>query len=212
MTMSDSLRIELDIARAVAARELTSPTEFQNSKQMTTEHDVILALARGFLPSPTTYMDSEFFTIRISGTGCRYRSQHAEYVWRDPDLWLSPEMLTRCVGLPVIIGHPAEGVLDSKEFLQRVIGIAVHTFVLDDELWGVMRVLDRDAAAELTDGEYDSSPAVVLSSDENVVLDVDGEKLLVEGRPSLIDHVAICRRGVWTAPGQNPGVEITQAA
>jgi hypothetical protein len=93
-----------------------------------------------------------------------------------------------------------------------VIGIAVHTFVLDDELWGVMRVLDRDAAAELTDGEYDSSPAVVLSSDENVVLDVDGEKLLVEGRPSLIDHVAICRRGVWTAPGQNPGVEITQAA
>ena len=44
-----------------------------------TEHDVILALADGSLPSPSTYMGSEFFTIRISGTGCRYRSAHGEF-------------------------------------------------------------------------------------------------------------------------------------
>jgi hypothetical protein len=180
-----------------------------------TERDVILALADGSLPSPTTFMGSEFFTIRISGTGCRYRSAHGEFVWRDPELWLRPAMQQRCVGLPVVVGHPADGTLDTKEFLQRVIGIVVHTFIPGgelDSLWGVMRVLDRSAAAELINGDYDSSPAVVLNGDENVVPDLDGERLLVEGEPKLIDHVAICRKGVWTAPGDVPGVEITQAA
>ena len=152
------------------------------------------------------------FHDQISGTGCRYRSAHGEFVWRDPQLWLSPAMQQRCIGLPIIIGHPVAGVLNTKEFLQRVIGIVVHTFVSGDELWGVMRVLDRDAAAELVGGEYDSSPAVVLNGDENAVLDLDGEKLLIEGEPKLIDHIAICRKGVWTAPGDDPGVEITQAA
>ena len=75
-----------------------------------------------------------------------------------------------------------------------------------------MRVLDRSAAAELIGGKYNSSPAVVLNGDENVVLDLDGERLLVEGCPKLIDHVAICRKGVWTAPGDDPGVEITTQA
>ena len=37
-------------------------------------------------------------------------------------------MRQRCVGLPVVVGHPEDGVLDTKEFVQRVIGIVVHTF------------------------------------------------------------------------------------
>ena len=75
------------------------------------------------------------------------------------------------------------GVLNTKEFLQRVIGIIVHAFISGDErdeLWGVMRVLDRDAAAELINGQYDSSPAVVMNADSNVVLDLDGTKLLIK--------------------------------
>jgi hypothetical protein len=180
--------------------------------EIATERAAILALADGALPSPTEFCGSTFFTIRISGTGCRYRAAHDEFVWRNPRLWLSPAMQQRCVGLPVIVGHPLEGVLTTKEFVQRVIGIIVHAFVSGDELWGVLRCLDRDADAELIAGEYDSSPAVVLDGDENVVLELDGSKLLIEGEPALIDHVAICKRGVWgSGPNDQPGVEIPQA-
>ena len=78
---------------------------------------------------------------------------------------------------------------------------------------GVMRCLDHDAAAELINGEhsYSSSPAVILDGTENAVLDIDGTKLLVEGEPKLLDHLAICKAGVWDAPGE-PGVEITSQA
>jgi colicin import membrane protein len=181
------------------------------------ERDVILGLAAGALPSPTTFCGSEWFNIRLSGTGIRYRAQHDEFVYRSR-AWISPAMQQRCIGLPVVAGHPEAGTLNTKEFLQRVIGIVVHTFISGDErdeLWGVMRVLDRAAAAELINGEqaYDSSPGVVLNSADNVVLDLDGTKLLIEGdSPTLIDHIAICRKGVWTAPGDEPGVEITSQA
>jgi hypothetical protein len=177
-----------------------------------TERDIILQLANGTLPSPATFMNAEFFVVRISGTGCAWRAQLRELVWREPQIWLSPEMQQRCVGLPVVVGHPALGTLDTKEFLQRVIGVIVFAFVRDQDLMGVMRCLDRDAAAELINGEYDSSPAVVLDGTENAVLEIDGTKLLVEGEPRLIDHLAICKSGVWTGPNDQPGIEISQAA
>jgi hypothetical protein len=116
--------------------------------EIANERDVILALADGSLPSPTEWCGSTWFTIRISGTGVRYRAAHDEFVYRS-QAWLSSTMQRRCVGIPVLVGHPANGgVLNTKEFLQRVIGIIVHAFVSGDELWGVMRCLDRDAAAE----------------------------------------------------------------
>jgi hypothetical protein len=182
--------------------------------EIQTERDVILALADGTLPSPATFMNAEWFVVRISGTGCAWRSQIRELVWREPKIWLSPEMRQRCIGLPVVVGHPALGTLNTKEFLQRVIGIIVHAFVRDQDLMGVMRCLDREAAAELLNGGYDSSPAVVLNAGENAVLEIDGTKLLVEGEPRLIDHLAICEVGVWSGIGPNdqPGIEISQAA
>jgi hypothetical protein len=163
------------------------------------------------LPSPTTFCGSEFFLIRITGTGVRYRSQHSEFVYRSPDLWKN--LLPRCTSIPVVVGHPPSGQLDTKEFLGRIIGIVVHAFwTADQEVWGVMRCLDRAATIELITDQlgYDSSPAVVLDSAENIVIDLDGEKLLIEGEPKLIDHLAICRVGVWGGP-DDKGVEITEA-
>jgi hypothetical protein len=207
-------RIQRQIVKALV---MTGRSVLGTGELLTYERDVILGLAQGELPSPQEWCGSTWFNIRLSGTGVRYRAAHNEYVFRGR-AWISPAMQQRCIGLPVVVGHPEAGTLNTKEFLRRVIGIVVHTFISGDErdeLWGVMRVLDRDAAAKLINGEhaYDSSPAVVLNADDNVVLDLDGTKLLIEGdSPTLIDHIAICRKGVWTAPGDEPGVEITSQA
>ena len=42
------------------------------------------------------------------------------------------------------------------------------------------------------------------------MLDLDeGDTLLIEGEPSMLDHVAICERGVWSRGTAERGVEIT---
>jgi hypothetical protein len=177
-----------------------------------TERDIILQLAEGLLPSPTSFMGSEFFLIRFTGTGVRFRSQYSEFVYRPPDLWKN--LLPRCTSIPVVVNHPPSGQLDTKEFRERIIGVTVHAFWVEDEqaVWAVMRCLDHDATVELINGEYDSSPAVVFDGGDNVVFDLDGSRFLVEAEPTLIDHLAICRSGVWgSAPGDSKGVEITEA-
>ncbi len=54
-----------------------------------------------------------------------------------------------------------------------------------------------------------TSPGVVLSGaaggDERVTLD-DGSTLLIEGKPALVDHLAICEQGVWDKGGEPVGV------
>jgi hypothetical protein len=39
---------------------------------------------------------------------------------------------------------------------------------------------------------------------------LDGKKLLVEPEPMLVDHLAICHRGVWSRDGEATGVETTE--
>jgi colicin import membrane protein len=179
-----------------------------------TELEAAEMISRGELPSPYFYFGSELFACRITGTKCAWREKHAEFVWRDPGIWLSEEMQRRCTGLPVVIGHPPSGILNTKEFAERVIGLIILTWVRESEaeLWGVMRVLDHDAAAALVDTQYDSSPAVLFSKDSNNVTITlhDGEKLLCESFPALVDHLAIVPKGVWTRKGDVPGVEVTQ--
>jgi hypothetical protein len=70
-------------------------------------------IAAGTLPSPQQFGNSWFWAIRISGVGCAWREGEGEYVWREPDLWLSPEMADRATGLPVLIDHPDGGTLNS---------------------------------------------------------------------------------------------------
>jgi Uncharacterized protein conserved in bacteria (DUF2213) len=175
------------------------------------ELDVARAVASGEMLSPTEYYGSVFFAVRVSGTGVAYRGEpHNEFCLRPKATWTDDTMQRRVLGLPVLAGHPAGGVLNSQEFAARVIGIVVFSFVRDDALWGVMRVIDRDAAAALADGDYDSSPAVQFSPGANFTADAgDGDRLLVEGDPAAIDHVAVVPRGVWTRPGDQAGVQIS---
>jgi hypothetical protein len=177
-----------------------------------TEIEAAALVAAGMLPSPTNYFGSELFAVRISGVGCAYRAQHDEFVWRDREIWLNDTTLRRCLGIPVVVGHPPQGVLDGEELAKRIIGIIIFSFVRNDEAWGVMRCLNHEAAAIIADADsYDSSPAVVFSADsgnEKITLP-DGSRLLVETSPAILDHLAICQRGVWSKPGDAPGVEVT---
>jgi hypothetical protein len=177
-----------------------------------TELECAAMIAAGLLPSPTNYFGSELFAVRISGTGAAWRSKHAEFCWRDPAIWLTEEMTDRWRGAPLVTGHPQDGLLDGDELARRIIGTILCAYPRGDELWGIARIINQDAAAILADeANYDSSPAILFapgSGNKTITLH-DGEKLLVESNPSLIDHLAVCEKGVWTRPGDVPGVEVT---
>jgi colicin import membrane protein len=123
-----------------------------------TELDTALAVASGDLPSPTRLRNSDFVALRISGTGCAYRSSLKEFVYRDKAVWLTDEMRRRCLGLPVIVEHPPSGEMTSKYFGDSAVGVVVATYVRDEELWGVARIVDAAAARMIGEGVFDTSP------------------------------------------------------
>jgi hypothetical protein len=188
--MSDSPTTELDIARAVAAGELPSPSEFHNST---------------------------YYKVRVSGVGVAWREKHQEFCYRPPSVWLSDEMCQRVCGLPLIAEHPLSATLDGPAFYQRIVGICLFGFVEGDELMAIARVIDDQAAAIIEAGNWDTSPSVAFEPEQNVLLKVGDDKLLVEDNPVLLDHLALVntehgRKGVWNRAkdGANLGVELSE--
>jgi hypothetical protein len=174
---------------------------------MLNELVIAMRIADGTLPSPAEFMNSYYWLLRISGTGVAWRESIGEFCFRAPDIWLSEEMQRRCLGLPVVMEHPDAGILNSAEFGARAVGMIVYSFVRDTDLMGVARILDKQAIEILKEGA-DTSPAVQFTPDSGARIEIDGKPLLVEGVPMLLDHLAICSRGVWTREGL-PGVENT---
>jgi hypothetical protein len=172
---------------------------------MINELEIAEQIARGALPSPQEFCSSFYWMLRISGTGVAWRASVGEYCLREPDLWLSEEMQRRCLGLPVVMEHPAAGLLDSAEFGARAVGMIVYSFVRESDLMGVARILDA-AAIEILAGGADTSPAVQFAPNTGARITIDGKPLLIEGDPMLIDHLAIVSMGVWTRSAA-PGVE-----
>lgn len=173
------------------------------------ELDVARAIADGRLMSPVHYENVWLFALRITGTGVAYRSGLKEYVWREPAEWLNDEFLARCNGLQVIWVHPKGATLDSTEFAQRSIGAIFLPYLKDQDVWGVAKVYDDEAAREMRDQQVSTSPTVVFgpeSGNERLTME-DGKRILVEGRPRLLDHVAICAAGVWDKGGAPVGVD-----
>jgi hypothetical protein len=172
------------------------------------ELDVARALADGELSSPAEFMNSYYWVLRISGTGVAWRESIGEYCLREPAMWLGEEMQRRCLGLPVVMEHPEGGTLNSAEFAQRAVGMIVYSFVRDSDLMGVARILDAAAIEILKEGA-DTSPAVQFQPNSGMRISIDGKPLLIEGVPALFDHLAIVGKGVWTRSGL-PGVENTE--
>ena len=168
-------------------------------------------IADGTLPSPQKFGNSTYWAIRISGTGAAWRASEGEFVWREPKIWLTPEMRNRAAALPVLIDHPASGTLNSPEFAARCVGVTTYAYVRGDELWAIARVLDAGANEILLAGAYeDSSPAVTFAPGTGARIEIDGKALLIEPDPMLLDHVCLTAKGTWTRDGP-PGVETTGA-
>ena len=181
-----------------------------------TEYDYAELISQGFLPSPQMYANVMLLAIRITGTGLAYRSSIGEHVWRDPSLYLNDDFLKRCNGLAVIMDHPETAVLTSEEFKNRAVGSIMLPYIQGDEVWGIAKIYDEDAAKEIMEGEISTSPSVVFDNTAgNTTLTTEsGQPLLIEGVPFLLDHIAIVTKargskGVWDKGGDATGVLLT---
>lgn len=173
-----------------------------------TELDVARAVRDGDLSSPQKFSNVWLFALRITGTGEAERRALNEVVRRDPNIFLTEAFLERCQGLPVIIGHPKNQVLDSREFAERAVGAVMLPYIQGDEVWGIARIYDADAAGAMEKLELSTSPAVVLRKGESERVDLkDGKHLLIEGEPYLLDHVAVVPVGVWDKGELGSGIE-----
>ncbi len=177
------------------------------------ELDVARAIQSGELASPTRFQNMSLVKMRVTGTGAAYRMGIDEFVWRDPSLYLKQEFLDRCY-VPVIWEHPKKSILNSQEYANRVIGNVMLPFIQDDEVWCVARIYDDEAVEAIDNNTLSTSPAVVFgpsSGNKKLTLE-DGSKLLIEGEPTLIDHLAICgiREDGTPIPGVwDKGLELT---
>ena len=128
-------------------------------------------------------------------------------------------MQRRVLGLPVIVEHPPGSMLTSRYYGDAAVGTIIYSFVKDDELFGVARILDAMAGTLIAAGAMDTSPGVVFAPVKDgagvfVELD-DGSPMLVEGVPCLLDHLALVftgegNKGIWSRSEDSPGVEVTQ--
>jgi 8-oxo-dGTP pyrophosphatase MutT (NUDIX family) len=180
-----------------------------------TELSVAELMRDGVLPSPQIYHNIYLLALRITGTGMAYRSKGAEHVYRDATLYHNEEFLARCNGLPVILEHPAGSILDGKEFEERIAGTIMFAYVKGDDVDGIARIYAKDAIERLEDARLSgtpisTSPAVVFAqTSENVKVTLEnGSPLLIEGKPALLDHLAICGLGVWDKGGPASGVTL----
>jgi 8-oxo-dGTP pyrophosphatase MutT (NUDIX family) len=181
-----------------------------------TETDIAELISQGILASPQMYANIALLAIRITGTGLAFRSSIGEHVWRDPSLYLNDEFLKRCNGLMVIMDHPETQVLTTQEFKDRAVGSILMPYIKGDEVWGIAKIYDQAAIDEILEGEVSTSPAVVFDETAgNITLTTEnGEPLLIEGVPFLLDHIAIVTKargskGVWDKGGDAAGVLLT---
>lgn len=178
------------------------------------ELGIARAMVAGELSSPQRYKNVTLFNLRITGTGAAFRPTLNEWVYRRPENYLNDDFLARCNGLPVIMLHPKRGEIDSKEFSDRIVGTMMLPYVRGDEVWGIAKVYDDDAIELMTTEQVSTSPMVILrgGGDSKKMTLEDGSTLIVEGKASLLDHLAICQKGVWDKMAEPAGVEVNELA
>ena len=179
-------------------KPLHQPFAEMLAQQALNETEVSALIADGTLSSPQFFINMWMFAIRVTGTGVTWRSADQQMAFRNPDDYLTPEFLQRVAGVPLIWLHPKKNKLDSDEFAKRVIGTLTNSWVADNgEVWAIARVYDAEAAGIMATTRLSTSPTVTYSDPQNAIIKVDGQPLLVEDSPVLLDHVAICEQGVW---------------
>ncbi|EPC7977900.1 NUDIX domain-containing protein [Yersinia enterocolitica] len=179
-------------------KPLHQPFAEMLGRQALNETEVAALISDGTLSSPQYFINMWMYAIRVTGTGVTWRSADNQMAFRDPENYLTPDFLQRVAGVPLIWLHPEKNKLDSDEFAKRVIGTLTNSWVADNgEVWAIARVYDAEAAEIMATKQLSTSPTVTFSEPQNAVIKVDGQSLLVEDSPVLLDHVAICEQGVW---------------
>lgn len=193
---------------------LNSPEVRKLRLKKMNEMDIAKAMSYGELPSPTKYANMSMYRMRVTGTGRAFRRGDGkkipdEYVIRPPELYLNEEFLQRCNGIDVIWQHPPKRVMDSKEWNERKAGSIMLAYVAGDEVWCVAKIIDTDTITILDNQRMSTSPTVVFgdkTANSTIQLS-NGSQLLIEGKPTLFDHLAICELGVWDKGGEPRGIE-----
>src|SRR5215472_298712 len=109
------------------------------------ELELAEAIRDGDLVSPQFIEHVCLIDLRISGTGFSYRPKLNEWVYRRDTIYLTPEFLQRCNGLPIVMEHPDTQILDSDEFAKRIVGTMFLPYVKGDEVWGIAKIYDKGA-------------------------------------------------------------------
>ena len=182
-----------------------------------TELDVARSIRDGALASPFKFHNMWLVNLRITGTGLAYRSSLGEHVWRNPDIYLNEEFLARCNGLSLIVNHPNKLILDDNEFKGRNVGSVMLPYIKNDEVWAVCRSYSDDIVEEIRKGEVSTSPSVLFDEGSgNILINPEGtdEAVLIEGKPFLIDHIALVTKehgtnGVWDKKSVPEGIDIS---
>ncbi|MBD8152247.1 DUF2213 domain-containing protein [Pantoea agglomerans] len=176
-----------------------------------TELNAAERIRDGLLPSPYPFQNMSLVNLRITGTGLAYRSKHKEYVWRDPATFLNSQFLARCCGLPVILNHPDNEMLDGRESETRIVGTVMLPYIRGDEIWAICRIYGSGIVNLIQKGGVSTSPSVVFCRDSGCIDVPEGdENFLFEGTPFLLDHIALVPLGVWDKDGKPAGVDVTE--
>ncbi|MGC9239817.1 MAG: DUF2213 domain-containing protein [Acidithiobacillus sp.] len=172
-----------------------------------TEMDIAKAIRDGKRESPQRLDHVWLFDLRVTGTGVAYRAGLDEWVYRPPEFYLTDDFLERCQGLPVLFDHPESGLTDTEEWRQRAIGTLILPYIpkasdgthSTDEVWAIARIYDDDAAEMMLQTHISTSPAVEFSKDHQLryTKTDDGDRMLIEGNPEYLDHLAVVPEGVW---------------
>jgi 8-oxo-dGTP pyrophosphatase MutT (NUDIX family) len=172
------------------------------------EMEISKSMAHEGLSSPQRVENATFYVMRATGTGFSHRPSLDEYVYRDPQIWLTPGLVERMSGIPVIWWHPPDATLNSEEHRKRVVGTTGYSWIEGDQINVVARIYDDEANERLADHTLSTSPTVVFGDPtENTTLKLsDGSTLLIEGKPTYVDHLAVCKTGVWDKGGPPEGI------
>lgn len=187
------------VIESLSARNSQLKADAQ-SAEIKHELDLAKSIRDGNSPSPSKFVNVHLFAVRITGTGVAYRGQHDEFTFRDPKLFLNDEFLARCNGLPVIFIHPQDKdgnstIMKDGDYAKHAIGTIILPYIKDDEVWGIAKIYDADAATLMQETHISTSPAVLTPGSNTV--DIDGTSVLIEGIPYYLDHLAVVTEGVW---------------
>lgn len=173
-----------------------------------TEREAAMLMARGELDSPAKIGSVTLVNMRITGSGLSYRAGLKEYVWREPSVFATQEFVDRCNGLPVVLEHTSS----EQQLYDRVIGTIIYPYLRNDEVWGIARIFLVSDLDLMNTTHTSTSPSVAFLDPSEIIVSRlnDDEVIRIEGKPTIIDHIAIVPLGVWDKGGAPTGIEIDE--